>query len=90
MKISLVPGRIFSDTDGANSAPAAVISRGMPRVSGRREAQLDTASNSAPKDSAEPWLTIVGVVGDVRQNWWNSLTRPVIFTSRSDSRRNAP
>jgi len=30
-------------------------------------------------DSTEPWLTIVGVVGDVRQNWWNPITRPVIY-----------
>jgi putative ABC transport system permease protein len=31
------------------------------------------------QDSNEPWLTIVGVVGDVRQNWWNPVTRPVIY-----------
>ncbi len=30
-------------------------------------------------DSTEPWLTIAGVVGDVRQNWWNPITRPVIY-----------
>jgi putative ABC transport system permease protein len=30
-------------------------------------------------DSEEPWLTVVGVIGDVRQNWWNPLTRPVIY-----------
>jgi putative ABC transport system permease protein len=31
------------------------------------------------QDSTEPWLTIVGVVGDVRQNWWNPVTRPLIY-----------
>jgi len=30
-------------------------------------------------NSPEPWLTIVGIVGDVRQNWWNPITRPVIY-----------
>src|SRR5262249_17354732 len=32
-----------------------------------------------PPDSSEPWLTVAGVVGDVRQNWWNPPARPVIY-----------
>jgi putative ABC transport system permease protein len=30
-------------------------------------------------DSQEPWMTIVGVVEDVRQNWWNPTNRPTIY-----------
>jgi putative ABC transport system permease protein len=30
-------------------------------------------------DSKEPWMTIVGVVEDVRQNWWNPTSRPTIY-----------
>jgi putative ABC transport system permease protein len=30
-------------------------------------------------DSTEPWMTIVGVVDDVRQNWWNPTSRPTIY-----------
>jgi putative ABC transport system permease protein len=36
-------------------------------------------------DSTEPWLTIVGVAGDVRQNWWNAVTRPVIYKAFAQS-----
>jgi putative ABC transport system permease protein len=34
-----------------------------------------------PKGSsrAQPWLTIVGIVDDVRQNWWNSPFEPTIY-----------
>jgi putative ABC transport system permease protein len=32
-----------------------------------------------PADSNSPSLAIVGTVGDVRQNWWNSVNRPVIY-----------
>ena len=79
LKISLIAGRIFSDTDGANSAPAAVISRGMASRFWPKGDAVGHRIKLGPQDSAEPWLTIVGVVGDVRQNWWNSLTRPVIY-----------
>ncbi|PYU59318.1 MAG: hypothetical protein DMG56_18645 [Acidobacteria bacterium] len=79
LKISLIAGRIFSDTDGANSAPAAVISRGMASRFWPKGDAVGHRIKLGPRDSAEPWLTIVGVVGDVRQNWWNSLTRPVIY-----------
>ena len=79
LKISLVAGRIFSDTDGANAAPAAVISRGMASRFWPKGDAIGHRIKLGPQDSAEPWLTIVGVVGDVRQNWWNSLTRPVIY-----------
>jgi putative ABC transport system permease protein len=30
-------------------------------------------------DSADPWMTVVGVVGDARQNWWNPATVPIIY-----------
>jgi putative ABC transport system permease protein len=30
-------------------------------------------------DSEEPWMTVVGVVEDVRQNWWNPTNRPTIY-----------
>jgi putative ABC transport system permease protein len=30
-------------------------------------------------DSEEPWMTVVGIVEDVRQNWWNPTNRPTIY-----------
>jgi putative ABC transport system permease protein len=30
-------------------------------------------------DSSEPWMTVIGVVEDVRQNWWNPAARPTIY-----------
>jgi len=56
-----------------------VISRGMASRFWRKGEALGHRIKLGAPDSTEPWLTIVGVVGDVRQNWWNPLMRPVIY-----------
>ncbi len=79
LKVSLIAGRIFSDADGADAARVAVISRGMASRFWPKGDALGRRIKLGPPDSAEPWLTVVGVAGDVRQNWWNPVTRPVIY-----------
>jgi putative ABC transport system permease protein len=79
LRISLVGGRIFSDADNADATRVAVISRGMASRFWPRGDALGRRIKLGAQDSTEPWLTIVGVVGDVRQNWWNPVTRPLIY-----------
>jgi predicted permease len=79
LKISSIEGRIFSDADNADAARVAAISRSMAMRFWPKGDALGHLIKLGAQDSTEPWLTIVGVVGDVRQNWWNPLTRPVIY-----------
>src|SRR5229473_1568723 len=79
LKISSIAGRVFSDADGTDSARVAVISRGMANRFWPKGDALGHRIKLSPQDSTEPWLIVVGVVGDVRQNWWNPITRPVIY-----------
>lgn len=79
LKISSIAGRVFLDADSVDSARVAVISRGMASRFWPKGDPLGHRIRLGPQDATEPWLTIVGVVGDVRQNWWNPLTRPVIY-----------
>jgi putative ABC transport system permease protein len=65
MGIPLRRGRFFERTDGERTAPVAIVNETMARqfwpgvdAVGRRFRTGDDAS---------PWITIVGVVGDVRQ-----------------------
>jgi putative ABC transport system permease protein len=32
-------------------------------------------------DSDRPWMTVIGIARDVRQNWWNPPGRPVVYES---------
>jgi len=79
LKISAVAGRVFSDADNADATRVAVISRSMAKRFWPKDDELGHRIKLGAADSTEPWLTIVGVVGDVRQNWWNPITRPVIY-----------
>ena len=63
LTIPLVAGRPFNQTDTRESAGVALISRTMARFWGRRS-PLGTRISV---DGRETWLTVVGVVGDVRQ-----------------------
>jgi len=79
LKISLVGGRFFFDADNRDTMRVAVISQSTAaRFWPRGDAVGHRIRLGAP-DSAEPWITVVGVAGDVRQNWWNPATRPVIY-----------
>ena len=79
LRIPLVGGRFFSEADNASATRVAVISQSMAkRVWPNTDALGQRFKLGAP-DSAEPWTTVVGVVGDARQNWWNPATVPVIY-----------
>jgi putative ABC transport system permease protein len=79
LRIPLVAGRVFSDTDGANAARVAVISRSMAaRFWGGGDA-IGQRIKLGVADSSQPWMSVVGIVEDVRQNWWNPAARPTIY-----------
>jgi putative ABC transport system permease protein len=79
LKISSVAGRALSDADNPDAARVVVISHSMASRFWPKGDAIGHRIMLGTQDSTEPWLTIVGVVGDVRQNWWNPATRPVIY-----------
>ncbi len=79
LKIPLVEGRVLSETDSAESGEVAVISQTMARQFWPAESAVGHRFKLGATDSTESWVTVAGVVGDVRQNWWNPATRAVIY-----------
>ena len=79
LRISLIKGRTYSEADNADAARVVVISRSMGRRYWPGGDELGRRIKLGSGDSAEPWLKIVGVVEDVRQNWWNPTSRPTIY-----------
>jgi putative ABC transport system permease protein len=79
LHVPLIAGRGLEESDIMGAPKAAVISRSTAtRYFPNGDAVGHTLKLRAA-DSAEKELTIVGVVGDVRQNWWNSVNRNVIY-----------
>src|SRR5262252_8529763 len=79
LKIPLIAGRFFTEADNAAAARIAIISRTMADRFWPTSDPLGRRFKFGAADSAEPWMTVVGVVGDARQNWWNPATFPVIY-----------
>jgi putative ABC transport system permease protein len=79
LRIPLIAGRVYSSADSANAARVAVISRSMALRCWPNGDELGQQIKLGATDSKEPWMTIVGVVEDVRQNWWNPTSRPTIY-----------
>jgi putative ABC transport system permease protein len=61
--IPLVSGRLFTSTDGAEAPQVAVVNRSLARHYWGEESPLGRRISA---DSGKTWVTVVGVVGDVR------------------------
>ena len=79
LHIPLVAGRFFAETDNSNVPPAAIISRSVAERFWPGEDAVGKRIKLGKSDSASPWITVVGIVGDVRQNWWNSSSQPTMY-----------
>jgi len=79
LHIPLIGGRVYSESDNADSARVAVISRTLAKLFWPGGGELGQRIKIGASDSNEPWMTVIGVVEDVRQNWWNPAARPGIY-----------
>jgi predicted permease len=73
--IPLLQGREFSEDDRAQSMPVAIVNQAFAREFFPNRTALGQQIKLGRPDSKEPWLTIVGVVGDV--------SRPTLFEGYS-------
>jgi len=65
--VKLRQGRFFDDHDDAQSQPVAVINETMARQFWQGEDALGKRFKLGSVDSQNPWATVVGVVGDVKE-----------------------
>ncbi|HYL91970.1 MAG TPA: ABC transporter permease, partial [Alphaproteobacteria bacterium] len=79
LHIAVLDGRALSEQDGAQSPQVAVISRTLARHYWGQDSPIGQKIKLGAPNSAAPWTTIVGVVEDVKQNWWDGTPRPVIY-----------
>jgi putative ABC transport system permease protein len=89
LRIPLVAGRLFAESDNAAVERVAVVSRSMAERFWSGEDVVGKRIKLGAVDSVDPWMKVVGVVGDVRQNWWNPAARPTIYTTFLQSPRDA-
>ena len=80
LRIPLVKGRYFDQTDTPNSLPVAIVSSNVARKFWPNEDPLGKQIRQGfPTEPYGPWRTVVGVVGDVRQQGADRITTPQLF-----------
>lgn len=79
MGIPSVAGRDFSWTDAAGSLPVVIISDAIARRFWPKDDPVGRHIKQGPPDSLGGWLTVIGVVGDVRYYDVASKPQPTIY-----------
>ena len=77
--IPLLKGRGFSDRDDQNSPGVVVVSESWARRFLPHDDPLDKRIKLGGRDSTRPWLSIVGVAGDIRDTALESDAKPCVY-----------
>jgi putative ABC transport system permease protein len=67
MRIPVKRGRAFTDEDRVFARPVVIVSESCARTEFPGEDPIGKHIQLSRPDDSKPWMTIVGVVGDVRQ-----------------------
>jgi putative ABC transport system permease protein len=77
LRIPLLEGRLLAPSDGAESAPVAVVSRALAERYWPGGSVIGQRIRFGPNDA--PWITIVGEVGNIQLNWFEPVPGPVVY-----------
>jgi predicted permease len=79
MKIPLIAGRFFNDQDTKDSMSVAIIDENMARSYWPNADPVGKRFKQGGANSDAPWLTVVGVVGDVKQYALDASSRVTFY-----------
>jgi len=77
----LIEGRSISESDGPDSPPVALINQTMARKYWPDEDPIGKRFKLGADSSPSPWITIVGIVADIRQQRLDIPARPEMYFS---------
>jgi putative ABC transport system permease protein len=83
----LLRGRDFDESDGREAPPVAVISELTARRYWPNEDPLGRRFQRDSSDGNAPWITIVGVITDVKQSWFDREVRPQVYLPYQQTQR---
>jgi putative ABC transport system permease protein len=100
MGIPLIEGRYFTQNDNAKSLPVVIINRSMARHSWPGQQAIGKRFHIGNPNSGLPWLTVIGVVADVKlgsrdepteEEWYTPVEQPAsLGGSRPDGKLTTP
>src|SRR5215469_1569250 len=85
MHIRLKEGRLLSDDDNESAIPVVLINQRMAKSLWPNQSPIGKRVHWGHDSAAKPWMTIVGVVDDVRNSWITEQPEPTIYGSYRQS-----
>jgi putative ABC transport system permease protein len=79
MRIPLVRGRDFTSQDVAGAQRVMIVSEALAKRAWPNEDPIGKRIKYGPAESDAPWMTIVGVVGDMRRTGYDTPVRYETF-----------
>ena len=79
LRTPLLRGRLFSAQDGPDAPRVAIVNDTMARRVWRDRDPVGVRFKFGPADSANPWITVVGVVADMRRQGLEIEPVPQVF-----------
>lgn len=77
--ISLLKGRLFSEADNERNPSVAIVNESMARRYWPNQEVLGKRFKWGPADSSRSWITVVGVVADLKQNNLAADVKPGVY-----------
>jgi putative ABC transport system permease protein len=81
LEIRLMKGRLFSDSDQESTQPVVIINQSMERRYWPGRESLGEQISVGPPNNA--WLTVVGVIEDIKTRSLTINPRPEIYIPRA-------
>jgi predicted permease len=82
MRIPVFNGRSISEFDGASTQPVVVVSESVARHYWPRQNPI---GNRIKLSAHSEWLTVVGVCGDIVENWVSDEAAPIAYIPYTQS-----
>ena len=89
MEIPLIRGRLFQESDGADSPHVALINQTLARLTWPNEDPIGRQLQFGGMDGDLHLLHIIGVVGDVRDESLDAAPRPMVYVNYLQRPRHA-
>ncbi len=85
MKVPLLSGRYFDERDVKDSTPVAIIDENMARTYWPGADPVGRRLKSGGLDNDSPWMTVVGVVGSVKQYALDTDSRVTFYRAHGQT-----
>ena len=85
MGVPLLKGRAFDARDREGAPEVAIVNETFARRFFPGEEVLGKRFKFGPPESEDPWMTIVGVVGDTRRTGFDTAVRPETYLPHAQS-----